>query len=229
MKLLSTLIASSAMLAVMAASANAADLYVPQQPFVPEPMSFGWTGGYVGAHVGYGWGNSDGEITLGGAGAADADSEGWLAGVQAGYNHNLGGVVIGVEGDIAWTGIEAELPNGGSPGTIMHSIDWLGTLRGRVGFAADAFLVYGTAGVAFAGGTLGLDFDDPGLTDQSDSTTHIGWVVGVGAEAMITDSISLKAEYLYHDLGTQSYSAGPFAADTSLTVSTVKIGANFHF
>ncbi|SFZ84813.1 outer membrane immunogenic protein [Devosia enhydra] len=219
--------ASVATLAVLTVSAHAADLYVPQQPFIPESPAMSWTGGYVGGHVGYGFGSVDGTITAGGTGSAEFDTEGWVAGVQAGYNHDLGGIVIGVEGDIAWADINGSIPNGGSPGTIYNSIDWLATLRGRVGFAADAFLVYATGGVAFAGGTTGIDF--VGGPSFEGNATHTGWVVGLGAEAMVAENVSLKAEYLYHDLGTASYDAAPFSADAAITVSTIKIGANFHF
>ncbi|WP_158625980.1 outer membrane protein [Arsenicitalea aurantiaca] len=209
---------ATAATAVMTASAFAADLYVPiEEPYIPEVSVLGWTGAYVGVHAGYGWGSFDEPDDATPEWANDID--GWLAGVQAGYNVNLDGVVLGVEGDIAWADIGSEeFTRDGLAG----SIDWIGTIRGRVGFAADAFLIYGTAGVAFAGADL---LDDP----DADSNTHTGWVVGAGVEAMVTESVSLKAEYLYHDFGTQEYDFNGDTDDVDFQVSTVKIGLNFHF
>lgn len=227
MKLFAGLLASAAAVAVMTSTAFAADLYVPQQPFIPESPALGWTGGYVGAHVGYGFGDAD----VPGDDVFDEELSGWLAGVQAGYNHNLGGVVLGVEGDVAWASITNsydDLPVPFDDESIETELGWLATLRGRVGFAADAFLVYGTAGVAFAGVSVGLT--DDGVIEESDSNTHYGWVAGVGAEAMVTDNISLKAEYLYHSFGEETYTIDGFGADEgSFNVSTVKVGLNFHF
>ncbi|WP_158626059.1 outer membrane protein [Arsenicitalea aurantiaca] len=219
------LLASAAALAVMTGSVYAADLYIPvEQPYIPEVSApLNWTGAYVGVHAGYGWGDVD----VDGFAVDGEDIDGWLAGVQAGYNVNLDGVVLGIEGDIAWANISGSYEDAGT--TTTATVDWLATIRGRVGFAADAFLIYGTAGVAFAGVDVDFDGGSTQFPDDSDSNTHTGWVVGAGIETMVTETISLKAEYLYHDFGSQDYSLNSIPGEGSLNVSTAKIGLNFHF
>ncbi|RUT32695.1 porin family protein [Arsenicitalea aurantiaca] len=237
MKLTTKLLAASAASVLMTASAFAADLYVPiEQPYVPEVAAaapLGWTGAYVGVHAGYGWGQfdlaGDDETTFFTPG--DSDVDGWLAGVQAGYNVNLDGVVLGIEGDIAWADLNgsATIGTGDDAVTVSSNIDWIGTIRGRVGFAADAFLLYGTAGVAFAGASMDVAALEP-TEAFSDDNVHTGWVVGAGVETMVTDNISLKAEYLYHDFGNETFSFDDTnATDASFNVQTAKIGLNFHF
>ncbi|RUT32697.1 porin family protein [Arsenicitalea aurantiaca] len=230
MKIAQKFLVATAATALMTASAFAADLYIPvEQPFIPSVSApLGWTGAYVGVHAGYGWGTVDWAEVAVTPETGEFDIDGWLAGVQAGYNVNLDGVVLGIEGDIAWADFSGTDEAAGGSIDIEGQVNWLATLRGRVGFAADAFLIYGTAGVAFAGTDADLT---PGTSNASN--THTGWVVGAGVEAMVTDNISLKAEYLYHDFGSQTYDFdGSYAgleADASFNVSTAKIGLNFHF
>ncbi|SFZ81367.1 outer membrane immunogenic protein [Devosia enhydra] len=204
---LATIVASAAM--VM--SASAADLYVPAQPFVPASPAESWSGAYIGANLGYGFGGIADDDTP----PYEDDIDGWLAGVQAGYNVNLGGVVLGVEGDIAWTNLQVQEDDGDFE--VGDGIDWVGTIRGRAGFDAGMFLVYGTAGVAFAGASI-FDYDSEILT---------GWVAGAGVEAMVTENVSLKAEYLYHDFGFTDFE--DYGYGVSSNFSTIKVGANFHF
>lgn len=225
----------------VANAASAADLII-SEPMMPAAyVDVGgdyWSGAYVGAHVGYGWGVVDWtneEFAL----DQSYDIEGWLAGVQAGYNMNLDGIVLGVEGDVAWSDISGvDFVDLGPGIDVEGNIGWLGTIRGRVGFAADAFLIYGTGGVAFAGTNSSLSADGGDFDYGSDSATHVGWVVGAGVEAMVADNVSIKAEYLYHDFGSQDYTfegddsgdiGGPIESSASFNVSTVKVGVNFHF
>ncbi|RUT32696.1 porin family protein [Arsenicitalea aurantiaca] len=226
---------ATAATALMTASAFAADLYIPiEQPFIPDVSApLGWSGAYVGAHVGYGWGEA--RIPFGPFDIYN-ELDGWLAGAQAGYNFNLDGVVIGVEGDFSWADLEGAIGSEPGEGFLTNSVDWLATLRGRVGLPVDALLVYGTAGIAFANGattTAVFELEEGEPTTQSVTNTHVGWVVGAGIEAMVTESISLKAEYLYHEFGTETYvsDVGPVGGglDVGFNVSTAKIGLNFHF
>lgn len=225
-----SLLAGTALLGFVSSS-YAADLIIAEEPVVDNfAVSDVWSGAYVGAHVGWGWGNVD--VTDASGDLSDIDSyslTGWLAGVQAGANVQMDSIVFGIEGDIAWTDITGD--SGDADEDVLGTdINWLGTLRGRLGFAADTFLLYGTAGIAFAGvDSWMIDTWDPETFTISD--TRFGWVVGIGAEAMVAENVSLKAEVLYHDFGTEDFSfdGGDETATQSLSVTTFKVGANFHF
>src|SRR5690606_16004754 len=118
----------------------------------------------------------------------DYDLSGWLAGVNIGANFTVtDGIVAGVVGDIAWSGITDD---------DIVDIGWTGSLRGRLGFDGDAFLPYLTAGLAVAG----VDFD-------GESQTHFGWTVGAGVEFAVADNVSLDLLYRYSDYQELEYFA----------------------
>lgn len=216
------------LVATAVSSAMAADLIV-DEPVAEAALAAAhdWNGAYVGAFVGYGWGTS---AFTGGAGTSvDVPIDGWLAGVNVGANFQTGSFVLGVEGDVAWSGISGSVDCSNPAFDCETSIGWLGTLRARAGFAADTFLVYGTAGLAVADVSSDTPPATPGETFDS---TYVGWTVGAGVEAAITEDISLKAEYLYVDLGEQTDTNTILdAPDTTVAVTahTAKAGLNFHF
>jgi outer membrane immunogenic protein len=204
-------LAAAAAFVAFAPAAFAADMPIappPVQAVVPEEASFDWSGFYVGAYGGYGWGEVDDSAS----GAADI--EGAIAGGTVGYNYQMGQFVIGLEADGGWSGIDNEDDNA----LFDSSIDWLSTVRGRVGFAIDNFLIYGTGGAAIGEVT----FDQGGVED---SDTRIGWTAGGGIEAALTDNISVKGEYLYVDLGEEEI----LGADVDVNAHTVKGGINYRF
>lgn len=217
----------------------------PIVDYPPTSTSFDWSGFYAGVHGGYGSGGVDYTAYIPDA-ISGPDTreesfgvEGWFGGAQAGFNSQMDGFVLGVEGDVSLRGIsgrgEPIDPSNPATSYARFDVDWMSTLRGRAGFAADRFLLYGTAGVAFAGVTGGVTNAEGEGDDRSDSVTYTGWVVGAGAEAAVTDNISLKAEYLYSHFGTQHYNFGDFygtgdlEADAALDMHTIKAGLNFHF
>jgi outer membrane immunogenic protein len=191
---------------------------------------------------------------------------GWLGGGQAGFNWQTGALVVGVEGDVQGTGQQGSnvfCSNGLSgacpplttpvaPGTapftltVDEKLAWFGTARGRIGAAGDRFLFYLTGGVAFgeiksdyaSAGTL---FFAPPSVAASASVTKVGWVVGGGVEAHLTDNLTAKLEYLYMDLGTfsdtliASGSQGVATATVTtafashLTDNIVRVGLNYKF
>ena len=118
-------------------------------------------------------------------------------------------------------------------------MDWMATVRGRIGYAWDRFMVYGTGGVAFARVSTDVTEYFLGFPIASDSAsaTHTGWTAGVGVEAMVTEKISLKLEYLHADFGDKDYDYNLIplspADDTigraGLPVASIKLGVNFHF
>jgi outer membrane immunogenic protein len=165
------------------------------------------------------------------------DGSGGLIGGQIGCNKQAGQYVFGLEADGQWTSLKssvnagyAAFPDVGSPAftTNAHSeqasssLEGLFTFRGRVGYAWDRLLLYVTGGLAvgeiksqtnvtFATG--GAVYD--GATHIGSITTdRAGWVVGGGAEYAFAPQWSVKAEFLYIDLGTVSYNSPLVAATT---------------
>ncbi len=195
--------------------------------YSPTPVS-GWSGFYAGINGGYGWGTMT-RAPAGGGVDDDNNSGGFVLGGQAGYNLDLGGVVLGTEADLQWSsiGYSEELPG---LGTFESGIDVFGTIRGRAGFSFGQVMPYLTAGFAAGSGSASVN-DDAGVT-TSQSATHLGWTVGGGLEAKATENISIKAEYLYVDLGTQTYS-GPLAGlggiDATQRFSVLRAGLNYKF
>ena len=193
---------------------------------------------------------------------------GGLIGVQAGCNRQNGRFVFGLEGDWAWTGLKstttaafAAFPNVGNPTftnaarteQVSTKLDSLATFRGRAGFAWNQFFLYGTAGLAVGDvrsdtnitfGTFPVSPVYNGAVHiGSGSSWRVGWTAGVGGEYAFSSKWSVKAEYLYVDLGTFSYfsplvaaaapaAVGPgYAWRTSVTERDhiVRVGLNYHF
>jgi hypothetical protein len=132
---------------------------------------------------------------------------GALAGGTVGCNYQISSMVLGVENDLSWTNKGASSPDMPpfSRGAISSTNEkWIDTLRGRVGWAWDRFLVYGTAGAAFTGVDVGVC--SPTAICISDSRTRTGWSAGVGGEWAVwtvpAGSATLKIEYLHADFGT---------------------------
>jgi outer membrane immunogenic protein len=202
------LLLASVALVGLSASALAADL--PRRtsaPYAPAPVpsmvtavpSFTWSGFYAGLHAGYVWS----QIETRAPQALSVDGDGLMLGAQAGFNAQFGAIVAGVEGDISWTDV------GGSTsanGTTLHAdLDWLATLRGRLGFSFDRALVYGTGGFAF--GDTNYRVDSGGVAG-SNSDLSTGYAVGAGVEWAFTNNLTAKAEWLYYDLGRDTVRDG---------------------
>jgi outer membrane immunogenic protein len=214
-------------LAAATAPASAADLPRPQ-PVVKAPVvaplaAYDWTGFHIGVNGGGAWGRSSFD---GLTGTADHfNTSGWLAGATAGYNLQYGHVVFGLEGDIDWTNIDGSAACVGGFATCQTQNDWLGTARGRLGYAFDRFLPYVTGGLA-AGD---IKANVPGF--GSASTTNAGWTVGGGLEVALGANWSAKAEYLHVDLG--SLNCGTACTGTTsnvdFTTNVVRGGVNFRF
>jgi outer membrane immunogenic protein len=202
-------LAAGAAILAFAPAAFAADMPVAQQPMdaVVQEAGFDWTGFYVGVYGGYGWGDVDVDD-----GFAESDTEGGLAGGTVGYNMQSGNFVYGLEADGGWAGIETQ----DFADDENVNLDWTSTVRGRVGYAFDNFLVYATGGAAIGGVEDELSGDDD---------TRLGWTAGAGVEASLTEHISAKVEYLYLDLGDDDLGGVP----VDIQVHTVKGGINYRF
>lgn len=212
-------------IAVLLASTavQAADLLA----FQPEPLAsyapaFSWTGFYVGANAGYGWGSVDTSLV----GQPDYNANGFGGGVHAGYNYDFGGLVIGAEADFSLSDMKYSVLVGTT--TIAQRIENFGSVRARVGLPVDRFMPYVTGGFAYGTGSLDAS---SGAVSYSERQTHAGWTIGAGAEYAATDNVVLRAEYLYTDLGSRNYLSGsiPPGIDAHAKFSTLRAGVSFKF
>jgi outer membrane immunogenic protein len=259
-------ILSAASALAITVSANAADLYrapigggLKDGPYVPAAT---WTGFYIGGNGGYAWGDdshvtSDVTVTLPARLDPPFSSSGAFGGGQIGYNwqgiHHPN-IVLGLEVDIQGADINgsgtatATQLGGSSVVKADSSLDWFGSVRGRLGYSFGDVLVYGTGGFAFGGvkdtlsvtAKLGANSANSTVSDDSTAT---GYTVGGGFEYALSRTFSLKAEYQYIDLdgaalstskqlvvqgqGTTTVDAsGKAAFDHSY--NTVRVGLNYH-
>jgi outer membrane immunogenic protein len=181
----------------LVAPASAADAPVKSPVYKATPAAFDWSGVYVGATVGYGWSSSAHEDV--GAFSASFDMDGVVGGVTLGVNRQVGRIVYGLEADFSASGIKGNAPVAAfCGGNCVTELEWFGTLRGRVGVTMSPTLLYITGGLAY--GRLSASIGNPVLS--SGSSTEFGWTVGAGVEHALNRHWSIKAEYLYVDLGS---------------------------
>ena len=228
------------------APARAADLPLRQSPpALPLPPAFTWTGFYLGVNAGYGLRGAPGsfnDAAYGSVSQTSRDRGGFVGGAQAGYNYQFtpgSGVVVGFETDIQGTAFaKADAAYLGTTPyySVRPSLDYFGTVRGRVGYAFDRVLIYGTGGFAYGGG-LASSYASA-YTGTLPSSTSTGYTVGGGLEYAFTDKLSAKIEALYVNLrqrgsGTATYDAtvpayyGLGRLDPGFAV--VRAGLNYRF
>jgi outer membrane immunogenic protein len=198
---------------------------------VYAPIPFTWTGFYVGGNAGWGWTDGDGTLTIGGvSGPVSGSGDGFLGGLQAGYNWQIDSFVVGVETDFQGSSGSSDLnfAAGAVTGTGTAKTPWFGTIRGRLGYAADRWLFYVTGGGLYGKSTLDGTLSTTG--PFSSSATYWTWTAGAGIETMLWDRWSGKLEYLY--AGTpDNVPTAPGTTDVSGNAHTsiVRIGLNYHF
>lgn len=171
----------------------------------PAPAVHRWTGFYVGGQIGYGEANYDGVFDSGEANpnnrafANDLDLSGVVGGVHVGYNLQRGNFVFGIEGDFNWTDWSDKVTDAAAGATdfVTGDVEYLATVRGRIGLAMDRSLFYVTAGVAFADSEY-TAFNGGNATSGSLDFDDVGFVVGGGVEYALTDKLSLRVQGLYY-------------------------------
>jgi len=164
---------ASLLAAAMAMPSFAADLPRPAykaQPYYVAPFS--WSGFYVGINGGYGFGKSNWTNTATGISTGDFNLTGPLAGVTLGYNMQTGVWVWGLEADLDASWIKGSTTTACGGGCSTQNT-WLGTARGRIGYAWDRWLPYITGGAAF--GAIKMT---PPAPDTFTEKTKIGWTAG---------------------------------------------------
>ena len=208
-------------------------------------MPFSWTGFYIGAHAGWGWGKtewSDGCLDLNPANSfCEAEAlgplgsynlNGFLGGGQVGYDWQLGWAVFGIEADASWSDIKG---SGICLGERQCSskIDAFGTITGRFGGAFDRALLYVKGGGAWAHEKHTV-VQLSSATTSSLSDTRWGWTVGAGVEYAFAPNWSGKIEYDFLDFGRDAhiFAFTPnfgVSGDVRQTIHTVKLGLNYRF
>jgi outer membrane immunogenic protein len=252
-----TALTASAVL-LFCTGAQAADLAArpyTKAPAIVAPV-YNWTGFYIGAHVGYGFEGGDANYTYGpsplafgfDAGSLSPKADGFMGGGQVGYNWQTGAVVFGLEADISYSDMKGGaaavptflgVPQPGFLQSAATDLEWFGTVRGRLGWlAAPSLLLYGTGGLAYGNYNYTiLTANTAPPFPGADSTTRVGWTVGAGAEFALSSNWSLKAEYLYFDLGDHTVTSRGLPVDPVFSASTtfentghiVRGGINYKF
>jgi len=205
---------------MMMSGANAADLprrHAEMPVKAPAYVAaYNWTGLYAGINGGGGFGRSNWSAL-----GTDFNTSGGMVGGTLGYNWQMGQTVFGLEGDLDWSNVKGSTACGGFSCETRNN--WLGTFRGRIGYAFNRVMPYVTGGLAVgnvkASSALG-----------SSDETRAGWTLGGGIEAKIVGPWSAKIEYLYADLGKTDCAACVVGGtDVSFHANIVRAGLNYRF
>jgi len=221
-------------------SAQAADLATEAPAAVPAPVAYNWSGFYVGAQVGYGFGEDRtrqfAPANLGGLniGSSNLNADGVLGGIHLGYNFQHEQWVFGVEADFEGTDLNSGTRAFPSGDLARENVNWQGSVRGRVGYAFDRVLFYATGGLAY--GELENRYLN-GVTGvaQSFTGTRLGYTVGGGLEYAIDNHWTTRLEYRYteFDRVNNTVSLGSSIPGSVFNqrpdFHTVRIGVSYKF
>ncbi len=207
-------------LALGGGTAMAADLPAPEVPMIAAaPVVWSWTGFYAGLFIGGGFnGDIDGHH---GKKSTD-DLSGVFGGGYVGYNWQMDSFLLGLETDAGFTGWDTDQGKGKHKGW-KGEVGVIGSVRGRVGFAWDRFLLYGTGGFAYAN----LDINK----NKNNDNFLTGWTAGGGVEFAVTDNVLVKLEYLYYNVGDEwdGKNKNKNKKDGQFAIDTVKLGVAYKF
>jgi outer membrane immunogenic protein len=200
---------------LIANSAMAADMPV-KAPVVKAVFS--WTGCYFGGHLGAAHNKTTWSFNVPNTTQIfnqDTHHNRGLAGGQIGCNYQAGWAVFGVEADGSWLSVNhyGIMDSINRDEILRTKYSSMGTVRGRLGWAADRVLFYVTAGAAFARISNGYEnYTNAQLNVLTDIATvtssRTGFVAGVGAQVAMTDNWILGAEFLYYDFGKHNLPVG---------------------
>jgi len=213
----------------------------------PSAAARSWTGLYFGASAGYSWFNpefgfTDLEADFD-ADSVEYDLNSFTVRGTVGYDLQINRVVVGALADVSWSSGEDDqniviTPTVGDPGAFPTSVEsgWGADILARAGFlATDQLLVYGLAGWTWK--NVDFSYTDTSAVDNptiSEEETVGGWTLGVGAEAMVTDMISVKGEYRYNNLDDIEIDASGSTIDPAVgeldgSEQEILLGVNIRF
>jgi high affinity Mn2+ porin len=209
--------------------AVAADIKLPVKAPYLQP-AFDWSGFYIGAHTGYSRGSSGAVLADPVISTATNTFSGMIGGVQAGYNWQMpSGLLFGVEADLTFPNYlptnHVVLPITTARSAIEERWDYVGTVRGRLGYASGPWLAYVTGGFAY----IGERFVNTASLGEEEKVIHVrtGWTAGAGLEYAFAPHWTARLEYLYSQFGRANIvlpSGAPYSS--SLDFQSVRIGLN---
>jgi outer membrane immunogenic protein len=239
------LLTSTSSLALIGAAA-AADMATKAPPVVPPiAPALSWAGPYVGLNLGAAWNHAEFSDLVGSCcqfaffGVPQpfwtVDKAGFMIGGQAGYNLQAGNFVYGVEGDLEWADAKANATF--MPGlTIAAStkLEWMDSVRGRLGLAFGPALFYGTGGVAFAHFSDAWGIASTGGNTFSDRYTRTAGIFGGGIEYMFAPNWIARVEALHANFGTTTITVlnaggliGAYVSSFEHKVTTARAALSF--
>ncbi len=210
-------------------AASAADMPV-KAPAVIASAPYNWTGFYIGVNAGGAW-NQSAWIDPAGVNATfNTNGSSFLFGGHAGYNFQMGAMVLGVEGDVQWVRINANNQCLAVVGSVCNTTqNAIGSIRGRIGYAGiDRVLLYATGGVAFTNYSFA---ETAALIQNWGSSSRAGWTIGGGIEYAMTKNWILGAQYSYYDFGSKTNGGGigPVNVTFKETESTLTARLSYKF
>lgn len=224
---------------ILTGSALAADLpsRAPPPIYVPPVPIFTWTGIYIGGQIGYAWGNQNTQVFAPGGRSFSGftQNDGVIGGAHVGYNLQFNQWVVGLEGSVDGSSLNRTVTRSTvfGPVNIGGNASVQGSIRGRVGYAFDRVLLYGTGGVAFAGVS---GFVSTPFSYDSTNQTRVGWTVGGGLEYAVTNNWSIRAEYRYSAFGGSRQGLTAFdrffpnvSANRRTNENQVQVGFSYKF
>ncbi len=235
------ILAAAGVLCVLSTGVLAADLgpyrsrgsmkdTIRDEPVYQRPFS--WTGFYIGAQAGYAW--ADTEASSGPLTGYDQtyaySPEGFVGGGHVGYNWQAHNWVFGVEADFEAADI-SETGVGSLGFTHRTDIDWLGSVRGRLGVAMDRTLFYVTGGWAFGDVEITKATGAGATPFATYGDTRNGWTAGAGIEHAFTNNLTARVEYRYTDLGSDNFSSTTANSidENDITFHAVRAGVSLKF
>jgi len=220
---------SAVALASLSLPVLAADL---PSPLAPTPV-YNWTGFYLGAQLGGEFGTAYYNVPWNGFSRSISNS-GVFGGGFAGYNYQIGSLVLGLQGEFNGSGVTGSKFDPAFGETINARQAWLASIDGRLGYSFNQFLVYAIGGVAFS--ELKHNYINRFGADFGFSNTRTGFDVGGGVEYAFTPNWTARLEYRYYNFGETSYAAvhRPFsgtlyAHNFKQTENSVRLGVAYKF
>lgn len=207
---------------------------VPRARPAFAPPAFRWTGLHVGGHVATDLGSTQSTLFLPAQTVSSNSFRSLFGGVQVGYDLALPGrVLVGVEGDISFPYFADDgvvLAGAAPPYSFTQKLDFVSTVRGRVGYALDRWLFYGTGGLAWS---QARSITAAAATGASNTVLNwpIGWTAGGGAEVAIAPDWTLRGEYLFERMSdaTGPFASGAGSASLAGNIHSIRLGLNWHF
>jgi high affinity Mn2+ porin len=194
--------------------------------------SFDWSGWYVGGHAGYSRGSASSSLLDPAPSSLSQPFGALYGGVQFGYNYLLPWrLLFGFEGDFSFPNFleanditVARTTTRGS--TITERLDYVGRLRGRLGYALDRSLIYGTGGFAWSQARF-IESPGIGTDDNKILRTRTGWTLGAGAEVAIAQDWTARLEYLYDQFGrTAAVMPSGTVVESNSSLHNLRLGLN---